>query len=370
MIGLGLACAGLISSGCGKAPEATAPPPPMVTVETPVQQDVTVFQEYNGNAKATEAVEIRARAEGILRAANFTASTFVNRGDLLFEIERAQYAAGLDKAKADVASSEALLARTESDVGRLEQAVKTNAVSQQEVTRARAERDQAQASLLAAKAALDQAEINLGYTRIHAPISGLISRRLIDPGNLVGRGDATLLANIVKVDPIHVYFDVNERLVAQFLAGSGGMKGQQEIPAEERLRVAVTMGGVDYAFDGVIDYVAPSADADTGTIQVRAVVDNAERVLLPGFFVRISVPAREIPGGLLVPETALSTDLGGRYLMFVDDQNVAQKRYVEPGSLQDGNLRVILNGLEPGERYIIKGLQRARPGMPVTVTGG
>jgi RND family efflux transporter MFP subunit len=357
----------LILTGCNVAEPPPLPPPPEVVVETPTQRDVTVIQEFTGNTDAIESVEIRARVQGYLESHHFEAATFVEKGDLLFVIEQGPYIAAKDQAKADVDASEAFLRRTESDVERLEQAVRTNAVSQQEVTRATAERDQARAGLLAAQARLDKATIDLDYTTIHSPIRGLISRRIVDPGNLVGGNEATLLARVYNVDPIHVYFEVNEQLVASVLDNLAGMEGRERREPENRTKVAVTLDQVDRVFEGKIDYIDPAADPDTGTLQVRAVLPNPDARLLPGFFVRIRVPANELPGALLVPETALSTDLGGRYLMLVDGQGLAQKRYIQPGPLEEDNMRVILEGIKPGERFISKGLQRARPGMPVTI---
>jgi RND family efflux transporter MFP subunit len=356
-----------LCAGCTTVVAPPPPPPPEVVVQTPTQRDVTPFQDFTGNTQAVESVEIRARVQGFLRSVHFVPAAFVKEGDRLFVIEREPYVAAKDQAAADVKASEANLRRAESDLERLEQAVKTNAVSQQEVTRAIAERDQAGAGLLGAKARLDQARINLEYTEVHSPISGLISRHLVDPGNLVGRNEPTLLAEVFNVDPIHVYFEVNERVVVSILDTMAGMEGRGRREPDDRTAVSVRVDGVERVFEGHIDYLDPAADPDTGTLQVRAVVPNAEGRLLPGFFVRIRVPGKMLPGALLVPETALSTDLGGRYLMLVDDEGLVQKRYIEPGQLQANNMRVILEGLEPGERFITQGLQRARPGMPVTV---
>jgi RND family efflux transporter MFP subunit len=355
--------------GCKSQPKVAAPPPPEVVVERPTQRDVTIFKDFTGNADAIESVEIRARVEGFLRSFNFEAASLVKKGDLLFVIEPEPYTAAKDQAEAEVDASEAYVRRAESDLERLEQAVKTNAVSLQEVTRATAERDQAQAALSAAKARLDKAKIDLAYTQIRSPITGIISRHFVDPGNLVGRNDATLLASVFSVDPIYVYFEVNEQLVAAMLEQEGGMSGRQIRDAEHRPDVTVMVDGIDRVFEGSIDYIDPAADPETGTLQVRAVVPNKEGRLLPGFFVRIRVPGTTLPGALLVPETSLSTDLGGRYLMLVDDQGLAQKRYVTPGQLEEDKLRVVLEGLEAGERFITQGLQRARPGMPVSVAG-
>lgn len=355
--------------GC-KAPEPPPPPrPPEVVVATPTQRDVTLFQNFTGNTAAVESVEIRARVRGFLDSFNFTPASVVKKGELLFVIEQGPYLAARDQAQADLDASEAFVKRTESDLDRLEQAVKTNAVSQQEVSRATAERDQARAGVLAAKARLEIATIDLAYTEIRSPIRGVISRQFVDPGNLVGGNDSTLLAQIFNVNPIHVYFEVNEQTVAGMIHAAGGMEARSNRAKEDRPKVSVTIDQVDRVFEGQIDYIDPSADPETGTLQVRAVVPNKDGGLLPGFFVRIRVPGQELPGALLVPETALSTDLGGRYLMLVDDQGLAQTRYVTLGQLQEDNMRVVLEGLDSGDRFISQGLQRARPGMPVTVKG-
>ena len=360
-------------AGCTQ-PTPPAPPPPTVVVETPTQRDVTNFADFTGNTDAIESVEIRARVQGFLDEIEFTPASFVRQGDLLFVIEREPYIVARDRAEADVRSAEAGLRRAESDLDRLEQAVKTNAVSQQEVTRARAERDQARAGLGASRAVRDNAIIDLDYTEIRSPINGIISRNLVDRGNLVGRTDATLLAAVLAIDPIYVYFEVNEKLVARFLerwggVGSGQQRDKRANDEREAPRVYVSVDGTDRTFEGQIDYIDPAADSDTGTVQMRAVLPNETGLLLPGFFVRIRVPGETIPGALLVPETALSTDLGGRYLMLVDGESIVQKRYIQPGQLESDNLRVVLDGLETGDRFITEGLQRARPGMPVTVEG-
>jgi RND family efflux transporter MFP subunit len=295
------ACAApLILSSC-KPPEVPPPRPPEVAVATPVQREVTVYQDFTGNTQAIESVKIRARVQGFLRSFHFEPATFVKKGDLLFVIEKEPYEAAKDQAQADLDASEAFLRRAESDLERLEQAVRTNAVSQQEVTRATAERDQARAALLAAKARLDKATIDLEYTEIYSPINGLISRHLVDPGNLVGRNEPTELATVFNVDPIYVYFEVNEQVVASFLDTMAGMEGRERRSPEERTPAYVTMDQVDRVFEGHLDYIDPAADPDTGTLQVRAVLPNSDGRVLPGFFVRIRVPGRTLPDAVLVP---------------------------------------------------------------------
>ena len=254
-------------------------------------------------------------------------------------------------------------ARAESDLDRLEQAVRTNAVSQQEVTRARAERDQASAAMLEAEAALTVAQIQLDYTTVESPIDGLVSRNFVDLGNLVGAGESTLLTTVRQIDPIYAYFEVSERFIAQILEERGGHSGPEE---EGFLPAILLLEETGLEIEGVIDSMENTVDAATGTIRVRGVFPNPDALIFPGFFVRVRLPGELLEDALLVEEIALGTDLGGRYLMIVGDDNIVERRYIEPGPLQPDQSRVILVGLAPGERYIVDGLQRARPGMPVT----
>ena len=329
----------------------------------PTQRDVTVVQEFVGTTQARESVEIRARVQGYLTEMHFEPSSFVRKGQQLFIIEPGPYQAQRDRAAAGLGSAEAGLRRAESDLERLEQAVKTNAVSEQEVTRARAERDQASAALLEAQAVLTNAEIQLDYTTVDSPIDGLISRNLVDLGNLVGAGEATLLATVRRINPIYAYFDVDERFIARSLADRGGIEKTSE---GHDMPLTLVLKETGLEIEGVIDAVDNTVDPATGTIQVRGIFPNPDALVLPGFFVHVRIPGETIANALLVEETALGTDLGGRYLMLVGDDNIVEKRYVEPGPLEEDMMRVILEGLEPGERYVAEGLQRARPGMPVT----
>lgn len=340
-----------------------APAPPEVTVATPVVRDVTLFAEFVGTTQARESVDVRARVQGYLEKMAFEPSSFVRKGDLLFVIEPGPYQARRDRAAAGLESAEAGLRRADSDLDRLEQAVKTNAVSQQEVTRARAERDQASAALLEAEAVLTTAEIELGYTTVTSPINGMVSRNYVDIGNLVGAGEATLLATVRRIDPIYAFFDIDEPFFAQLLEARGGHRspGQgDEVPAT----LVVNETGLE--IEGKVDAVDNTVDPATGTIQARAVFPNPDAKVFPGFFVRVRLPGESLGDAVLVEETAIGTDLGGRFLMVVGADNVVEKRYIEPGPLEQDQMRVVLEGLGPGESYITVGLQRARPGMPVT----
>jgi len=349
--------------GCGRAPETVAPPPPEVTVATPTQRDVTIVHEFVGTTQARESVEIRARVQGYLEKMAYKPSSFVRKGDLLFVIEPEPYQAQRDRADAGLKAAEAGLRRAESDLDRLEQAVRTNAVSQQEVTRARAERDQASAAMLEARAALTNAEIQLGYTTVESPINGMASRNLVDLGNLVGAGESTLLTTVRRIDPLFAYFEVSERFMAQILEQRGGFDDKDENAV---LSATLVLKETGLTIEGKVDAVDNTVDPATGTIQLRAVFPNSDAKVFPGFFVHVRLPGKLLENAVLVEETAVGTDLGGRYVMVVGDDNVVERRYVEPGPLQEDNTRVVLQGLEPGERYITVGLQRARPGMPVT----
>ncbi len=358
----------VVIAGCARAPSPSEVPPPPVVVSAAETRDVTLFREFTGNTVGFETVDIPARITGFLESIEFEPSTEVRRGQLLFVIEPEPYRAAKERADANLKSAEAGLRRAESDLDRLEEAVKTNAVSQQEVTRARAERDQAEAAMLGAQAALRDAEINLSYTEVRSPITGIIGRNLVDQGNLVGLGGDTLLARVIRIDPIYAYFDVDERTVVQALQTVGGIdaKRRNVVTEAEVGDVILYVEGIEEPIEGKIDYVDNQVDPQTGTIQVRGVFQNPDRVLVPGLFIRVRIPVASRKDALVVPETALSTDLGGRFLLVVGADQVVQKRYVELGPLEADTMRVVLEGLERDDRFITRGLLRARPGLPVT----
>ena len=351
---------------CQSGVEAPPRPAPEVTVAVPEQRDVMGYHEFTGRTEAVEFVEIRARVSGELERQAFRASSIVRKDELLFVIEQAPYIARRNGADADVKSWEAELARAKSDLERLEQAIRTNAVSQQEVDRARADVQQADASLLGSKAALEQAELDVSYTEVRSPIRGVVSRRLVDSGNLVGSGENTLLTTVAQMDPIYVYFDVSERLILEMFNEQGRTLERRSTLPEEQVPAFLGLANENgWPHEGRLDYVDNTVDANTGTIQVRGVFPNSKNVLFPGLFARIRVPTLLQEDALLVSERAIGTDLGGKYLLIVGEGDMVELRHVELGRLEDG-MRVIVSGLEAGERYIINGLQRARPGLPVS----
>lgn len=336
--------------------------PPKVTVAEPVVKEVVFNEEFTGTLASVASVDIRARVDGILEKVNFKPSEDVKKGELLFEIQRDEYQAALDKAEAALKAGKAQLEDAQATLDRYQILLKKQAVTPQDVNDATAARDKAQASVMGAQADVEQAQINLGYTRISAPITGVISRNLVDAGNLVGSGENTLLTTIVAMDPIYVYFDASERLLL------AALKKKKTPGNPDPLKVYVGLSDEEgFPHEGPLDFANNKVDSGTGTIQLRAVLDNKKGLLYPGVYVRVQVPGSPIPGAVLVHDVAIGTDLAGKYLLIVGKDNMVEKRPVEIGQLQDG-MRVILKGIKAGERYIYEGLQRARPGRPVTIS--
>lgn len=336
--------------------------PPAVTVAEPVVKQVRFNEDFTGTLSSVASVDIRARVAGFLEKIDFKPSDIVKKDQLLFVIQQDEYQAALDKANAQEKAAQAQLVDAQATLDRYTELLKKQAVTPQDVNDATAARDKAQAAVLGAKADVEQAEINMGYTTIKAPIKGMISRNLVDAGNLVGSGENTLLTSIVTMDPIYVYFDASERLWLQAL------KKKRSPTDKNPLKVHVGLSDEEgYPHVGTIDFANNKIDPGTGTIQVRAVLENKEGLLYPGLYVRVRVYGDPIPNAVLVQDVSIGTDLAGKYLLIVGEKNIVEKRQVEIGQLDNG-MRVILKGIKPGEKYIAEGIQRARPGRPVTIT--
>lgn len=357
--------AATFTSACGGG-GPQGPPPPQVTVANPERRDVQTYAEFTGHTRAIEYAEVRARVAGTLEEMRFTPSSLVKAGDVLFIIEPGPYQAAFDEAQAALASAESELARAESDLERVQLAIQSNAVSRQDLDRAQATRDQAEASVMAARARRDNARINLGYTRVTTPVSGQVSRNFVDLGNLVGAGEPTLLTTVTRIDPIYVYFDAPEQTVLNFLAARRDTTLTEEEVSQVGQVFVATATDTDYPHKGQIDFIDNTVNPATGTIELRAVVQNPQNILFPGLFVRVRVLGRVAPNALLVQERAIGTDLGGKYVLVVGDDNVVEQRYVTLGPIQDDGTVVVASGLEGSERYIVNGMLRARPGFPVT----
>jgi len=352
--------------GCGEGSNKyQPPPPPSVTVAHPVVRPVTNFLDLTGSASAVATVDLVARVPGYLEKVAFKDGNIVDKGDLLFVIEPSSYEANLRLAEATLAQQQAQLTRASSEYARQTRLVKQNAGSQANVEKWLAERNSAAAAVNQAKANIQIAKINLGYTKVTAPFTGRIGRHLVDVGNLVGTPSPTKLATIEQIEPIYVYFNVDEPTVLRMraIARARGIG-----PADVSM-IPVYVGLQNenaYPHKGKLDFVDTGIDPSTGTLQVRAVLPNSDRALLPGAFVRVHVPVDRNEKALVVSNRALGVDQAGPYVLLVNADDVVEQRAVETGALVD-DMRVITKGLEVTDRVIVEGLQRAIPGTKVAV---
>ena len=347
-------------------PKAAPLPPPKVTVSPPQLATVTNWDEYPGHLDAVEMVEIRPRIAGYIDSIHFQEGTEVKAGDLLFVIDPRPYQADLDHAQAQRQQAEAHLDWTRNDLKRADGLRGTKAISEEEYdTRSKAVLE-AEASLAAAKASETTARINLDYTQIKAPISGKIGRRLVTPGNFVqlqgNGGSATVLATIVSVDPIYCYFDVEESAFLNY-------RSSAKVPVAESGGLACELALVNeegFAHRGRMDFFDNQVNPQTGTIRLRAVFDNGDRALVPGMFANVRVLAGAPEQTLVVPDVAVGSDQGYKYVYVVNAENVAQKRDITTGRAH-GPLRAVLKGLTADDRVIVNGLMMLRPGAKVVV---
>lgn len=350
--------------GCRKEQEYVPPPPPLVTVSLPIHQTVIDYDRFTGTTEAVESVEIRARVEGYLESILFEDGARVEKGDLLFVIDPKPFQAKMDLAEADLLLDQAELKLCETTLQRKERALEDNAISELEVIEARAQHDKAAAAVEAARAAVETARLELSYTRIQAPIRGIIGKNLVDVGNLVGAGERTLMADLVRDDPIYVYFTVSEKEYLTYRPKDHS----HQTPTNGNGKTKVSLGLAHesgYPHEGHVDFVDNRVDVDTGTIQIRAIFPNADRFLLPGLFARIKTPKSQPHTALLVPERSLGADQLGRYLLVAAEDDVVIYKSVQVGD-KIGNLRVIESGITEQDRVIVNGIQRARPGAKVT----
>jgi len=350
-------------AGCEQGNTYVEPPPPEVTVSAPVRRAVTSYLEYTGTARAVATVEVRARVEGYLESLQFEDGQEVRQGDLLFQIDPRPFRAKVDAARADLASKQARLTQLESDYARDSRLRQRNAITAEEFVATQAGLGVARAEVEAAKAALQTAELDLGYTRVTAPIAGRITRRQVDVGNLVGDGEATLLATIVEDHQVYAYFTVSETDLLRFrsLAASGARPDYRDGTIPIDLGLADERG---YPHTGRLEYMDPAVDPATGTVVVRGIFENEDHRIIPGLFVRVRVPLEQGRDALLVPERALGVDQVGQYLLVVNDEDVVEQRPVEVGTRVEG-LRVVESNLGPEDRVVVNGIQRARPGTAV-----
>jgi multidrug efflux system membrane fusion protein len=350
--------------GCKRQNAYVAPPSPHVEVAQPLRQAVTPYLEATGNTVAYNQVDLVARVDGFLQEIRCQDGASVRRGDTLFVIEPAPYQAKLQQAQSMLASAQAQAAQSDAEYNRQASLGRSDFSSRTAVDQALALRDTNQANVQNQQAAVTLAAINLGYTQVTAPFDGVVTAHEVAVGSLVGFSGPTKLASVIQFNPIYVSFTISEQDVLR-IRGSLRRTGLTEADLN-KIPVAIgLMTEPGYPHSGTLDYAAPSIDTETGTLKVRGVLANADRTLLPGFFARVRVPlAMQQTEALLVPDTALGTDQSGRYLLVVDKDDVVQQRSVKTGALV-GSLRVIEGGLQPDERVVISGLQRAIVGGKV-----
>jgi RND family efflux transporter MFP subunit len=358
----------LVLAGCGEAQRpAAAPPPPNVTVAQPSKRTIVDRDEYVGRFIAVDSVEIRARVSGYLDKIEFTDGQLVKKGDPLFTVDPRPFQTTLAQATANLQQARANLAFTDADLARAQQLLRDRTVTEQTFDQRTQAKRVAEASVAANEAAVRQAQLDLQFTDLKAPIAGRIGDRRVSLGNLVTGGtggNTTLLATIVSLDPIRFEFTFDEASYLRYTRLTGNVHDVAN-RRDNKIKVALKLlDEKDFTHDGVIDFVDNVIDRTSGTIRGRAVFDNAKGLFTPGMFARIRVPASAPYEALLVPDVAIGTEQVRKFVFVVDKDNVAHPKYVTLGEVVDG-LRVIKQGLDAGDRVIVNGIARVRPGSKV-----
>ena len=362
---LALAC---FIASCGeRQQQGGAPPPPTVAVAKPIKRTVFDFDEYVGRFTAINSVEVRARVSGYLDKLHFKDGQLVKQGDLLFTIDKRPFQNTLDQARANLVQAQSNVAYTEADYTRGQALVRDKTITDQTFEqRAQAFRN-AKASVTANEAAVRQAELDLEFTELRAPVNGRIGDRRVSPGNLVTggtSGNTTMLATIVSIDPIYFEFTFDEASYLRYERLA--KKGEDIASRNASVQVAIKLiDESDFDHEGRMDFVDNVIERATGTIRGRAVFANPSEVFTPGMFARVRVPGSPPYEGLLVPDIAVGTEQARRYVVVVDDQDTARIKYVTLGQLTSDGLRVIKEGLGPDDRVVVNGLMQARPGTKV-----
>ena len=361
---------GHLLCSCDSRPVAkSAPAPPPVTVSQPLQKNITEWDEYTGRFIAVETVEVRGRVSGFINSIHFKDGQLVKQGDLLFVIDPRPYQIAVEQAKAEVERARARLQIATADVERATPLAKSQTLTQREFETRQSSQREAAGAVMSSEAALKQAELNLEWTEVRAPISGRISDRRVDAGNLVtgGQTGATLLTVIVSIDPIHFIIDGSEAdfLRYQRLARSGARQSSRDVQNPVSVRLA---DETDFTHHGRMDFVDNALNSRTGTIRGRAIFDNKDGLLTPGYFGRLRLFGGQ-HDALLVPDNAIASDQASKIVFTVADDGTVGVKRVELGPIVDG-LRVIRSGLSATDRIVIDGLQRARPGQKVTPEAG
>jgi RND family efflux transporter MFP subunit len=362
-----LVLATLVASCGEQQKQGGGPPPPAVTVAKPIKRTVVDYDEYVGRFAAINSVEIRARVSGYLDKLHFKDGQVVKQGDLLFTIDKRPFQNTLDQARANLVQAQSNVAFTESDYTRGQQLVRDKTITDQTFEqRAQAFRN-AKASVSANEAAVRQAELDMEFTELRAPMNGRIGDRRVSPGNLVTGGtggNTTLLATIVSIDPIYFEFTFDEASYLRYERLSTA--GQDVASRNAGVQVALKLiDESDFDHKGRMDFVDNVIDRSTGTIRGRAVLANSKEIFTPGMFARVRVPGTAPYEALLVPDAAIGTEQARRFVMVVDDQDTARPKYVTLGQVTKDGLRAIKDGIGPDDRIVVSGLMQARPGQKV-----
>ena len=363
---LGAMLLSVLLVGCDNSvAQNAAPPAPAVSAADVVVKSISQWDSFNGRIEAVESVQLRPRVSGYIDTVNYTDGQEVKKGEVLFTIDDRTYRAALEQAQANLARAKTQASLARSEANRTDKLVNTNVVSREEWEQRRSAATQAQADIRAAQAAVDAAQLNLDFTKVTAPIDGRASRALITSGNLVTAGDsASVLTTLVSQKTVYVYFDVDEStyLHYQNLARSG----QRVSGDHAALPVEIGLTGEEgYPHQGKVDFLDNQLTPSTGTIRMRALLDNSQRQFTPGLFARVRLPGSAEFKATLVDDKAVLTDQDRKYVYIVDKEGKAQRRDITPGRLADG-LRIVRQGLNPGDKVIVEGLQKVfMPGMPV-----
>ena len=360
---LGLAHAALLA-GCGHSGDAQAPPPPQVSVAQVVEKPVKDWDEFTGRFQAVETVEIRPRVSGYIDRVAFKEGGQVARGDLLFVIDPRPYQADYDRAAADLKRYKTALELARIESARVQRLRESGAVSQEELDERTSTVAQADANVAGAQAALESASLNLGFTRVTSPIAGRVSRAEVTRGNLVtgGTNGGTLLSSVVSLDPIYLYFDADEQAYLRYMQTAKSGEHAGETPSPVQVGLANEEG---FPHAGTVDFVDNQLNSQTGTIRARAVLANKNGTFTPGLFGRVQLLASGEYQAILIDDRAVNTDQSQKYVLVLGPENKVEYRKVKLGRVVDG-LRVVREGLKPGDVIVVSGVQRVHPGVAVT----
>jgi RND family efflux transporter MFP subunit len=366
-IGTGILCVAALLSGCGKSGGAgQAPPPPQVSVATVLEKRVKDWDEFTGRFQAVETVEIRPRVSGYIDRVAFKEGGLVRSGDLLFVIDPRPYQAEYGRAAADLKRYQTALELARIESVRVQRLRQSGAVSQEELDERTSTVAQAEANAAGAQAALESAQLNLGFTRVTSPITGRVSRAEVTRGNLVtgGNNGGTLLSSVVSMDPIYLYFDGDEQAYLRYtqMARNGQRSSSRDAPNPVQVGLANEEG---FPHAGRMDFVDNQLNPQTGTIRARAVLDNKDGQFTPGLFARVQLLGSDEYNAIMIDDRAVNTDQSQKYVFLLGGDNKIEYRKVTLGRVIDG-LRVVREGLKAGDTIVVNGAQRVHPGVTVT----